>query len=109
MTQQVFACNWQALDAAGRARHTEVARALRGLALGVSALPDGLALRLPAGESALRLAAEFISRERLCCPFFTFHLEVRGEAALLRLGGPPGAGDFIAAEFGEWLQGAEPA
>ncbi len=48
------------------------------------------------------LAAEFITRERLCCPFFRFELalEPGSEALALRLTGPEGVREFIRQEMG---------
>lgn len=50
-------------------------------------------------------AAEFISLERLCCPFFGFALDVapEGGALWLSLTGRDGVKPFIAAEIGDHL------
>lgn len=39
-------------------------------------LSHGYALQLPAETNLIEQAGAFISRERLCCPFFNFTLEV---------------------------------
>jgi hypothetical protein len=66
------------------------------------ALDDGYAFRLPADAETILSAAEFISIERLCCPFLTFELVVgpAGHSLWLRLTGSAGAKEFIEAEFG---------
>jgi hypothetical protein len=54
-------------------------------------LPDGYAYRFPAQTELLMTVAAFVSRERLCCPFFTFQIEVNPQGQLwLRLTGPDG-------------------
>jgi hypothetical protein len=62
-------------------------------------LPDGLAFRFPAEE--YDSVTEFVGRERLCCPFLTFTLEVSPErgSLWLRLSGAEGVKDFIRAEL----------
>ena len=39
-------------------------------------LPEGYAFCLPVEPNTLRKTVEFISLERLCCPFLSFALEV---------------------------------
>jgi hypothetical protein len=65
-------------------------------------LSDGYALRFPSDQSTILLVAEFISRERLCCPFFTFELVAEKEDGplWLRLRGREGVKEFIKAELG---------
>jgi len=38
--------------------------------------PTGYAFRLPNETTMIRKAATFVARERLCCPFFDFTIEV---------------------------------
>lgn len=52
-------------------------------------LPNGYGYRFKADTDLLMSLAEFVSRERLCCPFFTFQIEVNpGGSMWLRLTGP---------------------
>jgi hypothetical protein len=62
-------------------------------------LADGLAFRFPAEE--YDSVSEFVGRERLCCPFLTFTLEVSPERGPLglRLTGAEGVKAFIRAEL----------
>jgi hypothetical protein len=64
-----------------------------------SELPDGLAFRFPAVE--YDAVTEFVGRERLCCPFITFELDIAPNCGmvLLRLTGAEGVKDFIRAEL----------
>jgi hypothetical protein len=100
MTSDVpFACDPFALQPAARARHAEVTAWLLAAAHGIEELPDGYALGLPAADDALLHAAEFITRERLCCPFITFSLHVSQDAARLSLTGAGGVKQLIQAEI----------
>lgn len=68
-------------------------------------LPDGDAFELPNDSDVLLTSAEFISLERLCCPFFGFELQVEreGGSVWLSLRGRDGVKQFIMAEIGEYL------
>lgn len=72
---------------------------------GVRELPNGYAFRLPNEPDVLLKAAEFVSLERLCCPFFGFVLEVEPEGGAVWLGltGREGVKPFILAEIGGHL------
>lgn len=43
----------------------------------IEEMPDGYAFHLPAETEAIVQAGRFISRERLCRPFFHFQLDVK--------------------------------
>jgi hypothetical protein len=68
-----FACHMGALTSGERARHEELSRTLLAVVQEKSELRNGYAFRLP--PSALMTAAEWVSFERKCCPFFAFELE----------------------------------
>ncbi len=97
-----FVCNMLALDAEGRRRHSAVTKQMKAAVKEIKELTDGYAFRLPSEHSTILLTSEFIARERLCCPFFTFELaaEQEGGPLWLRLRGREGVKDFIKAEFG---------
>ena len=74
----------------------------------LAAFPQGEAFQmidLGTGSGAILLAAEFITRERLCCPFYTFTLELEpaGGALWLRLTGAEGAKAVLQAGLDELL------
>lgn len=100
-----FVCDMSGMTPAERKEHManiqEVFQAVRE----IRELPDGYAFRLANGADLLRKTAEFIARERLCCPFFGFavELEPEGGALWLRLTGRDGIKPFIQAEIGEAL------
>jgi hypothetical protein len=89
----------------GRGRHVATARQLFRAVIDVRELPDGYAFRLPNDADTLRKAAEFVSLERLCCPFLGFALEVepKGGPVWLRLTGREGVKEFIREEVGGLL------
>jgi hypothetical protein len=100
-----FACNMQAIPPPVRPKHLETARELFGAVRHIRELPNGYAFQLPNESDLLLKVAEFISLERLCCPFFGFTLEIEpeGGSLWLQLTGREGVKPFIRAELGEFL------
>jgi hypothetical protein len=96
-----IACRADALDTAQRRRQQDLLETVRGKALGVHELPDGLALSFPPDAPLFLDLAEWISLERRCCPFLAFALEWSiDDSVVVRLTGQPGVGELIAAEMG---------
>lgn len=95
-----LACNLAAMTAEQRARHHSLGAALRAMTQEVLELSDGLAFRLP--PEAWSMAAEFVSLEKLCCPFVRFRLEMleNGGPLRLTLSGREGVKEFLRAELG---------
>lgn len=93
------ACNVNGLTSGERARHQELSQTLLSAVQQKSELRDGYAFRLP--SSALLTAAEWVSLERKCCPFFTFEIEQpKNQGPVwLRITGPEGVKAFIEEEF----------
>jgi hypothetical protein len=70
-----IACDLTAIDAEVRSTHlTTAEQLLRHDAAEVRELADGYAFRYPAEQYAQ--VTQFIANEHLCCPFFTFTVEV---------------------------------
>jgi hypothetical protein len=63
----------------------------------------GYEFSFPSNSEIITSIAEFISRERLCCPFLEFTLKVspENEPITLLLTGPEGTQEFLRAEFSE--------
>lgn len=101
--QSPFACDMAAIATEHRDAHLAMIADLFGAVEEVRELSDGYAFRLP--NELLEKAAAFITRERLCCPFFGFTLQVEreGGAVWLSLTGREGAKQFIMAEIGDHL------
>jgi hypothetical protein len=68
----------------------------------VKEVEDGYQFSFPNETELLSRIAEFISKERLCCPFleFSLHVTSSSEPISLSLVGPAGTQDFLRAEFG---------
>ena len=107
-SESPIACDMGAIDPGLRARHVAAGAQLFRAAEEIRELPDGYAFRLPPDADALLKAAEFISLERLCCPFFGFALEVEPEGGpvWVRLTGREGVKAFIREEVSGLLGGA---
>lgn len=100
-----FACNMTAIPPEERGLHIAAIKAVFGAAEEVRELPDGYSFRL-ANEAAMLLKiADFLVKERLCCPFFgfTLRIEPEGGAVWLSLTGREGVKPFIQAEIGDAL------
>ena len=97
-----LACRIGALDATQRARHKQLREEIRAGLQAVRELPDGYEFQLPAETEVIKLAAEFITLERLCCPFFKFALEIgeEGKPLSLKLTGREGVKQFMQVELG---------
>ena len=97
-----IACNLGAFDAGQRERHGALWDELRATVQEVGELPDGYTLRYASDPTTCLKVAEFITLERLCCPFVTFTLELEREQGplWLRLTGREGVKDFLRAELG---------
>jgi hypothetical protein len=96
-----LACDLSAMMPDERSRHSTVVADWRSLVVECVELPDGFAYRFAPDDAILLTLAEFIARERLCCPFFRFQLDLLpGGPLWLRLSGPDGAKELLAGFFG---------
>ena len=100
-----FVCYMTAIPADQREAHLGTIEKLFRAVECIEELPNGYGFRLSNQSDVLLEAAKFIALERLCCPFFIFHLNVEGErgALWLSLTGPEGVKPFIVAEIGGHL------
>lgn len=101
MPNQPIACNLFGLTEQQRKRQQELRALLFEEGREVRELPDGYAIGLPATAANILAAAEFVTLERLCCPFFRFELAVGGtaEPAWLRLTGGKDVKEFLKSEL----------
>lgn len=97
----VIACNLKAIRAAERPRYNDLMKRLRATVRSRSELSDGYAFRLDGKAITLPEVAEWMSMERLCCPFFGLQLSASGNEAdwLLKLTGPEGVKALLQTEF----------
>ena len=98
---QIFACDLNAIAAEERQTHSANVKIVFQRVQETRELENGYAIRLPNESNVVRVVAEFIARERLCCPFFGFAMEIEpnGGPLWLRLTGSEGAKEFMLAEF----------
>jgi hypothetical protein len=97
-----LACNMAALNDEQRKRIQILLTQMKSAHQQVRELPDGYAFRLPTDSATIRDTAEYITLERLCCPFFRFQMEVEQEGGplWLRLTGRPGVKELTKLELG---------
>ena len=99
--QTPFFCNLNALTAAERGEHQQLAKRLLESIVETRELADGYAFTLDGARVSIGDLATWTDFERRCCPFFDFTLELRREngPVTLRLTGREGVKEFIKAEF----------
>ncbi|NDJ54179.1 MAG: hypothetical protein GYB68_14000 [Chloroflexi bacterium] len=97
MPETPIVCNMDALGPDERAQHEQVTAAWQSAIQETVEQPNGYAFRFEADRDLLMCLAEFVSRERLCCPFLRFELvlESDGTALWLRLLGAAEVKAFI--------------
>jgi len=100
-----FACDMTAIAPEQRSAHLATIQRLFRSVQSKRELPNGYAFELSNESDVLMTAAQFISLERLCCPFFGFGLEIEreGGSLWLSLTGRNGVKPFIVAEIGDHL------
>jgi hypothetical protein len=82
-SQSPLACDMTAIPVSKRETHLKTSRSLFSDIKEIRELPDGYEFRLEDNASVLLKAAEFISLEKLCCPFLAFSLGVEAEGSRL--------------------------
>lgn len=100
-----FFCDMNAIPAERRTQHLALTTEVFGAMQTIRELPNGYAFQLADAQGMLMKVATFIDNERLCCPFFSFTVEVapEGGSSWLQLTGRDGVKPFIQAEIGEAL------
>jgi hypothetical protein len=90
-----------AIPAEQRPLHLATSRELFARIAEFRELADGYEFRLADEPDLLTQLAQFVSLERLCCPFLRFDVQVEAEAGpvWLRLSGGEGVKDFIREEI----------
>ena len=100
-TELPLACDMTAIPATQRPVHVTTSRELFSRIEEFRELPDGYEFRLADGPHLLTELGEFVSLERLCCPFLRFNVAVEAEGGpvWLRLSGREGVKEFIREEI----------
>jgi hypothetical protein len=91
--EPTVACDLMAMDSEQRERYQALRRRLSDDFQEARELEDGYAFKHSSEADVLVALAEYVSLERLCCPFFDFAIEVEhdGGEIWLRMTGPEGA------------------
>ena len=99
--QSPLACDMTAIAADERPKHLATSRELFSRIEEVRELPNGYEFRLADGPALLSQLAQFVSLEKLCCPFLNFVIEIEAEdgPTWLRLSGRDGVKAFIREEI----------
>jgi hypothetical protein len=98
-----ISCDFTAMDDEQRERYRALRRRLGDDFQEARELEDGYAFRHSSEADVLVALAEYVSLERLCCPFFDFAIEVgrEGGEVWLRMTGPEGAKGILEAAVGD--------
>ena len=96
-----LACNMGVFTPAEREAHIQNITELIQVIQSVQEVENGYKFSFPNETEFIAKVAEFISNERLCCPFLGFTLSVNSisEPLSLSLTGPVGTQEFLRAEF----------
>ncbi|MGH7818626.1 MAG: hypothetical protein ACREQ9_02540 [Candidatus Binatia bacterium] len=92
-----IACNVEPFSPEERRRWQELGSRWQASVQEIRELPDGYAFRIPSDAAAIVAAVEWMTLDRICCPFFTFSLEIEREhgPVWLTLTGREGAKEML--------------
>ena len=95
------ACNLAAFDDEQRKRYQALRAEMKAALIRSEAVPDGYRFYYPGTAAWVLRLAEFITLERVCCPFFTFTLVAAPDETeqLLTITGNEQAKAVLAAEL----------
>ena len=101
-SEPALACDFTTMDDEQRERYRALRRRLGEDFQEARELEDGYTFRHSSEAEMLIALAEYVSLERLCCPFFDFAIEVGrdGGEVWLRMTGPEGAKGILEAAMG---------
>ena len=101
MSQSPIACDMTAIPPDQRQAHLTTSKDLFSRIEEFRELQDGYEFRFASGLDLIAKLSEFISLEKLCCPFLKFVIEVEAEGGpvWLRLTGREGVKAFIREEI----------
>lgn len=84
--QPIIACHIEAIPHTQRDSHISLGKQLFASVQATKELANGYAFRLPSEKNTLYTVVEWVSHERLCCPFFTFTLQIGSHVWLVLSG-----------------------
>ena len=92
-------CRLAGLNGAQTLRYQELRKAMKASAVESRELPDGYGMRFVPEPVVFTQLAEWITLERVCCPFLAFGLEWSVSDGLwLKLTGGPDVKEFLRAQ-----------
>ena len=96
-------CNMNVFTSTERENHIQTATQLFRTVQRIQDVERGYEFTFPTESATLIQLAQFISKERLCCPFLEFTLQIipNYETTSLLLTGPEGTREFLRGEFSE--------
>ena len=96
-----FVCNIDALDRSQRTGYLSLVKELNTSRTDVKEIDSGYSFCYELSTDNIMKVAEFITYERLCCPFFDFEVLVMNQLKQLwlTLRGDEGVREFIRYEF----------
>jgi hypothetical protein len=98
-----IACIPSAMTAEQRKKYQKLLEEISNCWHEIYELPNGYMVCYPAEPSMIIKIAEFISLERLCCPFLNFELRIEpNRLVCLHLTGPEGVKEFLNETF-TWI------
>jgi hypothetical protein len=105
-TEIPLGCNMDVFTPSQREAHIQTTTELIQALQNVQEIKNGYEFRFPNETDFIARIAEFISNERLCCPFLKFTLNIisNSEPVSLSLTGPIGTQEFLRAEFNGAIQ-----
>ena len=100
-TDTPLVCNMDVFTSAQRESHIQKSAELVQSVQRVQEVENGYEFTFPGKDDLILRIGEFISNERLCCPFLKFSLNIASdsEPISLSLTGPLGTQEFLRAEF----------
>ncbi len=99
-----FACDMSVFNQEERARHVGNTKEVFKQSIERKEIPDGYEFVFPNESRLLINLIAFVEKERLCCPFFGFNIDIEPDAGNvhLKIYGRGGVKDFIKAEIMEF-------
>lgn len=99
--QSPIACDMSVLSPTERQTHLAASWELFSKVQAIKELPDGYEFQLGDDPNAIIKLAEFVTFEKVCCPFLNFAIEVEAEdgPVTLRLTGREGVKAFVREEI----------
>ena len=100
-SDSALVCNMGVFTPVQRDAHIQSTVQLIQTVQSIQEIENGYEFAFPNETDLIFKIAEFISNERLCCPFlkFTLHVNSNSEPVSLSLVGPVGSQEFLRAEF----------